>query len=670
MKVRLLFTLLYCCFIALSGAFSQTGETWPRLERSYMNHFYRENDSYSKKCFDDIFPDRQGRLWLVPCGDERLINSIGLFRFDGYSFQPVEVLSPEGTVIEAPLVTGFDDQGRFIGTTEEREFFRMGLDTHESNIILPVDSSFSNFQAICISSGSDEAFALGKSENSPPLLFRLEEDGLVQEPAFHYPQREEMPEMYGMTISPESIWLLNFSLPIYRFDRQKKTLDTYGEQDFTVLRKIEAEDRRTLDGRFMPKLLVSSASNVYLLFKAVYDNQLFGLDREKEKFVPITDQFPADWLSVDIFRDQAGNICFLFQDANAAYRAVLETVDGQRFDYSSVVAGQQDIRSLAGQDFRRQLFLLTGTGLYCAGIREEGLIQQTLTDKWGSSMADLPDGRLLINTVQDGWFVYDKITGKTMPFQGPDCGTERPAFGDGMKQQIIPDKDGKLWFISRSYLVRYDPATNDCESFNFGKRGALFAFAREGLAVYQHSRNQISFMDVRTQQAVAFGDGVQQQFEGFVRDILVDQQGLVWIPTNNGLWKIDIDRGESEVLGLENGFTDSRFTSIFEDAGGRLWLGTYFGGLQVYDPRTGTINIIDQEQGLSNNTVMSIIADDEGDMWVGTEYGINLVSKAGEVLNSFHQEDGLTYEIFERFDPFKSMDGRLYFGTRQGISNC
>jgi hypothetical protein len=183
------------------------------------------------------------------------------------------------------------------------------------------------------------------------------------------------------------------------------------------------------------------------------------------------DKFPANWVPVNMIQDQVGNICFLFQDKTKGYQAILETVDGQRFDYSDLVSIQSDIRYLTSKDFRKEVFILNKQGLHCVGVREGGVIRKAMTDKWVSSFANLPDGRLLVNTVYNGWFIYDEVTGLTTPFEGPDCGTVRPAFGKGMKQQIIPDGKGNLWFISRDYLVRYDPATNECESFDFKKEG-------------------------------------------------------------------------------------------------------------------------------------------------------------------------------------------------------
>jgi len=661
------YIFLYCFCCALPGALGQDVQALPKMERSYVNYFYLEDDSYSRKCFSDIFFDRRGRLWLVPCGVERLINSIGLFRFDGYSFEPAEVLTPGRGVVEAPLVRAVTEDGRFWGSTANGELFMMSPETQEGRLLSPGGAYPAGFQIMDLSVRGNEVHGLTRTGEHSMTLFRVKGDTLKKEADFEYSFGEKQLTLQKMFLTQKDVWVLGLSLPLHRFDRQSGKVRAYGPSDFTG-ETIKPTDKRTLVGERLSKLLESPRGNTYLALSVKYENRLFQFDSEKDQFICIAEQFQADWRPAGIFQDETGNICFLFRDKSEVYRAILETTRGERFDYSSVVAGKTDIVRLAGKDFRRQVFLLTNNGLYCAGLREKDVIRQALKDKWISSMASLPDGRLLINTVDEGWFAYDETTGSTVPFQGTDCGTHHLTFGKGMKQQIIPDDRGNLWFLSHRHLVKYHPATNDCSIFDLGSSSSLFAFVREGLVIYQHKRLGISFFDLHTQEQVSFGPGIPEKLNGFIRDILVDSKGILWIPTNNGLWRIDIDEGKSEVLGLKHGFADFRFTSIFEDARGRLWLGTYFGGLHIYDPQTGAITIIDRGRGLSNNTIMSIIADDEGDMWVGTEYGINLVSHEGEVLNSFHREDGLTYEIFERFDPFKSRNGRLYFGSRKGIS--
>jgi hypothetical protein len=63
----------------------------PRLQPSYFNHFAEDKLAYSNTCFSDVWLDQEGKLWLNVCGVDRLINSIGLYRFDGYHFQPSSV---------------------------------------------------------------------------------------------------------------------------------------------------------------------------------------------------------------------------------------------------------------------------------------------------------------------------------------------------------------------------------------------------------------------------------------------------------------------------------------------------------------------------------------------------------------------------------------------------
>ena len=120
MRKRILYISLYFFFFTVAGSFAQGVAALPKLERSYLNHFYAEEDSYSKKCFEEIFFDQEGRLYLIPCGVEILVNSIGLFRFDGYSFQPIEIFTPEGDVLELPWIRAIDPAGRILGEDENK----------------------------------------------------------------------------------------------------------------------------------------------------------------------------------------------------------------------------------------------------------------------------------------------------------------------------------------------------------------------------------------------------------------------------------------------------------------------------------------------------------------------------------------------------------------------
>ena len=663
--------LLLAVLWALPPAGAQKAAEWPRLERSYLSDFRQEETPYTNKCIRNVFLDGEGRLWLDYCGLERLVNGISVFQFDGYEFHPVEFFSPEKGRLERLTIMGMSAQGQLFGQAEEKEFFLLDPNSHEARLIAIPDSSFAGFSPKGVSEADGKAYLLGYTEAHTIQLFTVEEKGLKKELSLDYPNGLWGPgNDLPLLINERETWFMGGTLPLFRWGRKSQSVRAYYPPDFighNLNRQLTLKDLSDAS----PRLLQSPAGQLYFFLPEYYGNRLFQFNQEKDQFVAIEGQFPDQWSPRDIFQDQSGNICFLFQEKDGPYRAVLMDEKGRRFDYSGVVAGLANIISLKGRDFRRQAFITTRNGFFSAGIRREGLIRRALPGKWISAIAELPDGRFLVNTVNEGWFLFDEARGSAAPFQGPRCGlppSAAPPFGKGMKQQLIPDDEGQLWFISNNYLVQYHPETNACSCYDLGQNIKLFGFLDKSRLVVQDNRNSIAFFDLNTQRYFSPGPGIPENLGDLVRDIFVDSKGILWIPTNNGLWRIDFERGESQKLGPEDGFSDFRFTSIYEGPQGRLWLGAYFGGLHIYDPRTGSITIIDQRKGLSNNAVMSILPDDDGDIWVATEHGINIISKAGTVLNSIYREDGLAYETFERFDPLKASDGRLLFGSREGIS--
>ena len=67
--------------------------------------------------------------------------------------------------------------------------------------------------------------------------------------------------------------------------------------------------------------------------------------------------------------------------------------------------------------------------------------------------------------------------------------------------------------------------------------------------------------------------------------------------------------------------------SIVEDRSGYLWFGTYGGGLNRYDPRTGRFAAFRHNpadpHSLSHDIVYSLMVDHQGTLWAGTADGLN-----------------------------------------------
>jgi hypothetical protein len=79
--------------------------------------------------------------------------------------------------------------------------------------------------------------------------------------------------------------------------------------------------------------------------------------------------------------------------------------------------------------------------------------------------------------------------------------------------------------------------------------------------------------------------------------------------------------------GNPNSLSSSCIKAIEEDANGNIWVGTYLGGLNLYNRQTGTFKHFRHDpansNSLSDDRVWSILRDSNNDIWVGTTRGID-----------------------------------------------
>lgn len=122
--------------------------------------------------------------------------------------------------------------------------------------------------------------------------------------------------------------------------------------------------------------------------------------------------------------------------------------------------------------------------------------------------------------------------------------------------------------------------------------------------------------------------------------MLQDREGFIWIATKGGLNRHD---GYSFKVFTSDpqdaaSISSNSVSTLLEDRKGRLWIGTYDGGVNVYNKKTGHFLRIAQVSGLSSNRIESDMAElPDGRVLVSPQGGrINIISlpDAGEPLIS------------------------------------
>jgi len=95
-----------------------------------------------------------------------------------------------------------------------------------------------------------------------------------------------------------------------------------------------------------------------------------------------------------------------------------------------------------------------------------------------------------------------------------------------------------------------------------------------------------------------------------------------------------------------------------------LWVGTWGGGLSLFDVETETFTNYTTRDGLPSNFVLALEFDKNGLLWIGTIKG--LASFDGKVIKQHYQYEGLLSRFV--YSMTFSEDGSFWVGGRKGIT--
>ncbi len=149
-----------------------------------------------------------------------------------------------------------------------------------------------------------------------------------------------------------------------------------------------------------------------------------------------------------------------------------------------------------------------------------------------------------------------------------------------------------------------------------------------------------------------------------VRAIDSDKLGNIWLGGfDDGLDRISAD-WKTRHFTTQDGLPDNSIRSMEKDDRGRLWIGTRYGGIAVYDGTRFTN--ISTAQGLPSNTVWSLSYNGHHKMWLGSPLGPMWVSTA-----DFNEMGWYNSTIgYETFLCLADKEKRLWARTADEIILC
>lgn len=272
-------------------------------------------------------------------------------------------------------------------------------------------------------------------------------------------------------------------------------------------------------------------------------------------------------------------------------------------------------------------------------------------------------------------------------------GIEKTLEGENKRiYSLCKDHSGKLWVGTDKGLYFFNPSTKKIAKFKENDRKVnetnnkrvycifedraknLWVGTKEGLFIVNPKRDKLTHIKADDEQREG------RLSNNVIRAIRQDINGQIWIGTNGGGLNKALLKDDQEITEENLYFThiknvdrkkgtinNNSILSIHVD-NDILWLGTYGGGLNRFEPATGKAEHYTDREGLANNVVYSILDDNDGNLWMSTNKGISKFDRSSKKFRNFYESDGLQSNEFNIGAYYRAPDGELFMGGINGFN--
>lgn len=190
------------------------------------------------------------------------------------------------------------------------------------------------------------------------------------------------------------------------------------------------------------------------------------------------------------------------------------------------------------------------------------------------------------------------------------------------------------------------------------KEGSYFIAHRNGVALFDTENGDLENNIFENKDFLAYDVHLQNNFlyvAGF-------PSGLLRLNLSTKEVKIFREKENGKNLSSNNLMA---IVPIHEDT---LAIGTYGGGLSLFNLKTETFTNYSEANGLRNNSVYGIIQDDNNNLWLSTNIGISKLYSDRKKIKNYDLPIQLQSLEFNEDAFLKASNGNFYFGGINGIN--
>lgn len=300
-----------------------------------------------------------------------------------------------------------------------------------------------------------------------------------------------------------------------------------------------------------------------------------------------------------------------------------------------------------------------------------------LTGIWSSrpdviihAVAQDIEGRIWVGKDYDGIDVLEKETGKvTSLVTHDDNGRSLP---HNTIYDLYADRDGIMWVGTYKKGVSY--YSESIFKFNMYEWGDITCIeqADENRLWLGTNDHGILLWNRSTGKAEPFWRDAEGQLPNPVVSMLKSKDGKLWVGTfNGGLYCMNGSRVRSYKESTGNALASNNVWALVEDDKGRIWIASLGGGLQCLEPLSGIFETYtSNNSALLENNVTSLCWADNNTLFFGTaNQGVGMMDMRTREIKKIQGQSGnvkLSNDAVNHV--YKDSRGLVWIATREGLN--
>ena len=280
------------------------------------------------------------------------------------------------------------------------------------------------------------------------------------------------------------------------------------------------------------------------------------------------------------------------------------------------------------------------------------------------------EGRIWVGKDYDGIDVFEKETGKVTSLVAHDDNGR--SLSHNTIYDLYADRDGIMWVGTYKKGVSY--YSESIFKFNMYEWGDITCIeqADENKLWLGTNDHGILLWNRSTGKAEPFWRDAEGQLPNPVVSMLKSKDGKLWVGTfNGGLYCMNGSQVRSYKEGVGNALASNNVWALVEDDKGRIWIASLGGGLQCLEPSSGTFETYaSNNSALLENNVTSLCWGDDNTLFFGTaNQGVGMMDMRTREIKKVQGQSGSMKMSNDAVNHvYKDSRGLIWIATREGLN--